>query len=153
MNQYGYKEILLRYLYPWLLRTYEGRCFVHQDNDPKHKSGLCMTTCFKYGIIVVSFLSCQMDFRHKIMGSLITYFLFMKPKAPAQSPDLNPIEYVWHALKEHIRSKVPSNQDELERCVFEFLEKLTPEACGRYIDTLKETLRIVIRKGGRWSNK
>jgi hypothetical protein len=66
---------------------------------------------------------------------------------------LNPIEYVWHALKEHIRKKVPSNQEELEKCVSEFMETLTPEICAKYINTLRETMRIVIRKGGRWSNK
>jgi hypothetical protein len=54
MNKEGYNEILLRYLYPWMLRTYGGRCFVHQDNDPKHKSRLCMQTCFRFGINVVS---------------------------------------------------------------------------------------------------
>jgi hypothetical protein len=53
MDQYLYQEILLRYLYPWILRVYEGRCYVHQDNDPKHRSRLCMTTCFRYGINIV----------------------------------------------------------------------------------------------------
>jgi hypothetical protein len=54
MDQHLYNEILLRFLYPWILRVYRGRCYVHQDNDPKHKSRLCMTTCFRYGINIVN---------------------------------------------------------------------------------------------------
>jgi hypothetical protein len=56
MDRFMYQEILLRFLYPWILRVFDGRCYVHQDNDPKHKSHLCMTTCFRYGINIVSFL-------------------------------------------------------------------------------------------------
>ena len=56
-------------------------------------------------------------------------------------------------MKEHIRSKVPKNQLELEQCVHEFCQTLTPESCSRYINTLRETMRIVIRKNGNWSNK
>jgi hypothetical protein len=32
---------------------------------------------------------------------------------------------VWHALKEHIRSKVPKSQEELQQCVAEFVKTLT----------------------------
>jgi hypothetical protein len=56
-------------------------------------------------------------------------------------------------MKEYIRKKIPKSTQELENCVKEFCLTLTPESCSRYIDTLKETIRIVIRKGGRWSNK
>ena len=87
------------------------------------------------------------------MGKKNIFVIIKKPKAPAQSPDINPIEYVWHALKEYIRKKVPANLQELERGVTEFCATLTPESCNRYISTLQKTIKIVIRKGGRWSNK
>jgi hypothetical protein len=54
MNQNGYNEILLRYLYPFILDRYNGRAYVHQDNDPKHRSRLCINTCFRYGINIVN---------------------------------------------------------------------------------------------------
>ena len=35
-------------------------------------------------------------------------------RTPAESPNLNPIENMWHELKEHLRAKVkPQNLDEL----------------------------------------
>ena len=55
MNQFGYQEIILRHLWPFTLQKFQGRCYVHQDNDPKHSSRLCMRTCYRYGINLVSF--------------------------------------------------------------------------------------------------
>ena len=68
MNRFGYQEILLRYLWPFILKKFGGRAYVHQDNDPKHTSRLCMNTCFRFGINLV--------------------------QAPAQSPDLNPVRFL-----------------------------------------------------------
>ncbi len=57
LNQHGYKEILLNYLYPFILDKFQGRAYVHQDNDQKHRSKLCMRTCFRFGINIVIFLN------------------------------------------------------------------------------------------------
>ena len=44
---------------------------------------------------------------------------------PAQSPDLNPIENLWAAVKVEIRNRnpQPSSVDELEKVVKEIWEK------------------------------
>ena len=38
---------------------------------------------------------------------------------PAQSPDMNPIENLWHILKVEIEKGKPKNLKELKKCVEE----------------------------------
>ena len=47
---------------------------------------------------------------------------------PAESPDLNPIEMLWHELKCFLRRVVkPSNKDELVRGIQQFWDGVTPD--------------------------
>ncbi len=46
-----YKEIILRYIDPFILEKYEGRCILHQDNDEKHSSYLCRAILERYNIM------------------------------------------------------------------------------------------------------
>lgn len=70
---------------------------------------------------------------------------------PAQSPDLNPIENVWHQLKRRL-NKYPTkatNTLELENRIQQEWYKLTKEDCLKYIDSMPSRIRAVIRsKGG-----
>ena len=55
-------------------------------------------------------------------------------KTPASSPDLNPIELVWHTMKEYLRSEYkPHNFSELKAGIKAFWSTLTPEKCCKYI--------------------
>ena len=51
IDRFGYKEIILRYLYPIILEKYDGRCILHQDNDGKHSSYLCRAILERYNIM------------------------------------------------------------------------------------------------------
>ena len=62
----------------------------------------------------------------------------MKKRSPAQSPDLNPIEWVWSDLKQYVRKQYCSNQEELITAIHRFQQKLTPGYCQKYIKKLKE---------------
>lgn len=70
---------------------------------------------------------------------------------PAQSPDLNPIEHVWHQLKRRL-NKYPTRatttlqlQDRIEKEWYKF----TKEDCLKYIDSMPKRIQAVIRsKGG-----
>ena len=55
---------------------------------------------------------------------------------PPESPDLNPIEDLWHELKFFLESKVkPRNKQELVHGIKKFwTKKVTPEKCAKYID-------------------
>ena len=56
--------------------------------------------------------------------------------SPPESPDLYPIEDLWHKLKFYLEAKVkPCNKQELVDGIKKFWErKVTPEKCARYID-------------------
>jgi len=50
---------------------------------------------------------------------------------PAESPDLNPTEMLWHELKCFLRRVVkPSNKDELVRGIKLFWDGVTPGKCA-----------------------
>ena len=95
MNQYVYKDFLQNEMMPTipeLFRDPNNFKFL-QDNDPKHKSRLCMQFLIDNNIQVIEF--------------------------PPQSPDLNPIENLWSILDQQTRGRKCSNDNDL----FESLEK------------------------------
>lgn len=69
---------------------------------------------------------------------------------PAASPDLNPIEPLWHTLKTHIRNRehIPSSLDELKAAAHEAWAKVTEDDINRHIDTMEERVRAVLRAKG-----
>jgi len=71
---------------------------------------------------------------------------------PAESPDLNPIEMIWHKLKNYLRRFVkPTNKEQLVNSIQEFWQTVTPEKCQRYIGHLRKVVPEVIRREGRAS--
>ena len=97
--------------------------FLVQDNDPKHCSAVA---------------------REFYMENDIDWW-----KTPPESPDLNPIEYVWHELKEYIRRVVkPKTKVELEHGILQFWETVTPQKCCKYISHLNKVIPEVIRCQG-----
>ena len=66
---------------------------------------------------------------------------------PAASPDVVPIEPLWHNLKEHIRawSHIPTTLDELKSAVYEAWDQLTVEDVDRHAKTMEEQVRAVLQ--------
>ena len=70
---------------------------------------------------------------------------------PPESPDLNPIEDLWHELKFYLESQVnPHNKQELVDGIKKFWEwKVTTEKCTRYIDqVLHKVVPAVVEAQG-----
>ena len=62
-----------------------------------------------------------------------------------ESPNLNPIENVWHELKEYIRCVVKA---ELISGILEFWETVDVDKCRKYIGHLKKVVPKVIELNG-----
>ena len=111
MDSLLYINILDTTLLPFIARKFSTSHHFMADNDPKHTSKLAQQ--------------------------------FMKEKqvnwwrTPAESPDLNPIENLWHELKEYMRREVkPKNKEELIIGIKTFWKMVTPAVCAKYIGHL-----------------
>ncbi|KAJ8030040.1 Transposable element Tcb1 transposase [Holothuria leucospilota] len=81
-SQFYVENILRKVLLPFIQTNFSGNNYRFcQDNDPKHRSRLAM-----------AFLE----------ENNINYW-----ETPAESPDMNPIENVWHELKHYLRKVSP----------------------------------------------
>ena len=67
----------------------------------------------------------------------------------SESPDINPIENVWHELKEYIRGiSKPKNKEELVQGKSSFWRTVTVEKCNRYINHLNQVIPKIIEVNG-----
>ena len=67
----------------------------------------------------------------------------------AESPDLNPIENLWHELKEYMRREVKrKNKEELIIGIKAFRKTVTPAVCAKYIAHLKKVIPKAIKLKG-----
>ena len=70
-------------------------------------------------------------------------------KTPPESPDLNPIENLWHNMKQYICSKVkPINKDQLLDGLEEFWNTVTKEKCQKYIGHIHTVMPKVVEANG-----
>ena len=68
---------------------------------------------------------------------------------PAESPDLNPIENMWHELKEYNRRVVkPKTKEEFINGIEQFWRTVTVTKCKRYIGHLQKVIPRVLELKG-----
>ena len=97
-----------------------------QDNDPKHTSNAAKQRMLELGV---------------------NWW-----RTPPESPDLNPIENIWHALKDYLRMEVkPRNAEQLVTGIREYWSKLSVETCVKYIGHLRKVIPAVVEADGKAS--
>lgn len=121
MDAEMYVDILEKTLKPFIDEVYPDSHRLFQDNDPKHTSR-----------------------RAKNEDNCINWW-----KTPPESPDCNPIENMWHELKEHLCREVkPRIKQELIDGIQAFWRTVDVEKCSRYIRHLRRVLPRVIEMEG-----
>ena len=115
--------ILTEGLIPFVQEVYPEHHRLMQDNDPKHTAN---------------------DTKSFMVEKEINWW-----QTPPESPDLNPIENLWHEMKQHICSKVkPTTKDELVDGIEEFWSTVTREKCQKYIGHIHKVIPKVIEANG-----
>ena len=111
MNASLYTETLDRTLLPFLKERLPNKHRFMQDNDLKH---------------------CSRAARVFFEENKVNWW-----KTPPESPDINPIENLWHELKEYIRREVkPHNKQQLVDGILEFWKTVDIAKCRKYIHQL-----------------
>jgi hypothetical protein len=124
MDSIFYQGILKDCLLPFLHEQFpQGDYRFIQDNDPKHVSRATKAW---------------------MLENDIRWW-----ETPPESPDLNPIELVWHELKHYIRRHVkPMTKDELKNGILAFWAKMTPAKCEKYIGHMRKVIPAVVLRTG-----
>ena len=123
MDKSLYIEILEKTLVPFVKEVYPNGHRFMADNDPKHTSHAA---------------------RQFLDDNNINWW-----RTPAESPDLNPIENLWHELKEFIRREVkPRKKEELVDGILQFWETVDVLKCKKYIRHLRKVIPLVIELQG-----
>ncbi|KAK3508771.1 hypothetical protein QTP70_006025 [Hemibagrus guttatus] len=124
MNSAVYQKILKENVRPSVCDLKLKRTWVlQQDNDPKHTSK-----------------STSEWLKKNKMKTL---------EWPSQSPDLNPIEMLWHDLKKVVHARKPSNVAALQQFCKDEWAKIPPQRCNRLSASYgKRLIAVVAAKGG-----
>ena len=118
-----YTEVLRKTLLPFINEVYPTNHRFMADNDPKHTSNQA---------------------KNFLTANHVTWW-----RTPAKSPDCNPIENLWHELKEYNRRVIkPKTKDELIEGIKKFWETVIVAKCVKYINHLKKVLPKVVELNG-----
>ena len=100
----------------------EVNLIYQQDNDPKHTSILIRKYFEDYGIV-------KLDW-------------------PSNSPDLNPIENVWHLLKLKMSKIIYETKEEFIKCIEESWKEIKVETIDNIIKSMPNRLHKLIENNG-----
>ena len=118
----SYVDMLLRQFVPFAARNLPEDYIFQQDNAPAHRSAICKEFMNINAIDVMDW--------------------------PAQSPDLNPIENIWHIIKQQLRAREINSVDELWQQTQQMWRSISPQLCRKLITGMPRRMTAVIRARG-----
>ena len=122
MDAAGFIRVIEQGCLPFVRDVLPNHRFM-QDNDPKHCSRLATDFLAENGV---------------------NWW-----QTPPESPDINPVENLWHELKEYQRRVVkPTSKGELIQGIVEFWNTVDIEKCRKYIRHLRKVVPKIIEYNG-----
>lgn len=98
---------------------------LQEDNDPKHRSRACTEWKRENGITTLDW--------------------------PSQSPDANPIENVWGAMKVKLREKRVFNLKQLSRHIRQIWRSLPETMAENLVESMPKRCQAIIDNDGDWT--
>ena len=126
MNAQMYIIILSSNMIPSARRLFEVTYIFQQDNDPKHTARVVKKYPERKGIKVLDWSS--------------------------QSPDLNPIENLWHKLKTLLNKEKMKKLSELPELMKKCWESISPEYCNKLVEPMPRRMNQLMRNKALWTN-
>ena len=130
MNRHDYIKVLETNLLPLIDHDFNGRGYSFQDdNAPVYTA-------------------------KDVQEWLKTNKIKLLENQPSQSPDLNPIEYLWHELETRIRNRPNNirNLKELEAALKEECDKIPQNVLINLIESMPRRIQARIENKG-WPTK
>lgn len=126
LRKEGYKHILENHAIPSGLRII-GENFVFQhDHDPKQTAKVC----------------------RDYLGELQEEGIICIMEWPPQSPDLNPIELLWHHLDRTVRQSAPTSATTMWTFLQEAWQQISPLTLAKLVDRMPRLCAAVIKSRG-----
>lgn len=123
LNSWLYRDILEHHLKPSYQRFFpRGLWRFQQDNASPHYTAEVNTWMHNHGVHIMEF--------------------------PPRSPDLNPIENVWHVLKYRVEHRNPRTGEELEQFLGEEYEAIREEECTTLAHSMPARMQQCIEYQG-----